>query len=179
MDGGHRRTKYDWQAIEAAFVTGLSRNGNAPEFLTTTELGKHFSVPASTISERANANDDNNKTWYNKREAFLTEFKRERDTKIAEQIADQEVSFRDETLSASRTIVQHVKNQLNTGLREDSEGDTISRLSPDNLGKLANALRKAQEVGLVAMDRGKDGPTGEEEEDDWTLMRRVRAGEKI
>ena len=175
------KSKYPWEEIETFFVHGEEAKGENGAPIRTqptfSEVARKFAAPLSTVSQRANTKDSDGKTWYDKRNQYLTEFKTQRDTRIAEEIVDQEVAFRKSTLATAQMIVQHAAVQLHRGLRKDTEGNTRSALDPDALTKLAAASRKGQEIGLVAMERNPDGDKGGDGLDDWTLMRKVRAGQ--
>lgn len=174
------KNKYPWEEIETFFVHGEEAQGpNGAPFRTQpsfSEVARKFNAPVSTVSQRANTKDVAGKTWYDKRNEYLSIFKANRDTRIAEEIVDQEVAFRKSTLAAAQLVVQHAFIQLHRGLRKDAEGNLRSALDADTLSKLAASARKGQEVGLVAMDRDPEAEGGRQGEDDWTLMRRVRAG---
>ena len=175
-----RMSKYPWDEIEALFVHGENdKDANGVPMRTqpsVSDMARKYNAPVTTVSQRANTKDANGNTWYDKRNAYLTKFKDKRDTKIAEEIVDQEVAFRKTTLAVGQMVVQHVAVQLHRGLRKDTEGNTRSVLDPDALTKLAAAGRKGQEMGLISMDRSADGPGDQGGMDDWTLMRKVRAG---
>ena len=174
------KSKHPWEKIETIFVHGEEATGANGVPLRTqptfSELCRKFKVPVSTLSQRANTKDSEGKTWYDKRDQYLSAFKSQRDVKVAEEVVDQEVAFRKTTLAVAQLVVQHAGIQLHRGLRKDTEGNTRSVIDPDALSKLAASGRKGQEMGLVAMDRSKDGAGDQGGMDDWTLMRQVRAG---
>ena len=176
-----RRSKYPWDEMESLFVHGeevkdektgkVSRN-----WPTTGDIASRFKAPHSTVSTRANAKDSSGKAWNDKRIAFQNRTASERDRKLAEEIAGQEVAFRGVTLQAAQRIVRHVDAQLGAGLRTDENGKLRSTLPADTITKLAGALKRAQETGLVAMDRPANGPGDGDGTDDWSVLRRLRQG---
>jgi len=175
-----RTRKYPWEEVEAFFIQGEEVKTPTGVIVRSqpsmSDISRNYKIPVSTVSQRANTNDSNGKNWYQKRESFFAVYKTERDTRLAVEIADQEVAFRNSTLIGAQIIVQHALIQLQRGLRQDAEGRIRSLLDPDALMKLTAAVRKGQEIGLVAMDRGADGAQDLGGMDDWTLMRKVRAG---
>ena len=175
-----RKGKFPWEEIEYWFIHGEEvRESNGKIIRTQPSIGevvKKFGIAKSTVSDRANSPDTNGKNWHERREQFFTTYKNEHDTALAVEIAGQEVAFRLTTLQGARLAVQHCMIQLHRTLRVDADGNARSMLSPDALTKLAASLRKAQEIGLVAMDRRADGAQAQGAFDDWTLMRKIRAG---
>ena len=177
-----KRMRHDWAAIEAYFVHGdvveNAKGQKVRTMPTASETARKFGVSVSSVSERANAKDSNGKNWHDRRNDFSNQVKTETNTKLTIEIANAEVAFRSTTLDAARLAVQHCSIQLLNGLRKDSAGNLRSTLQADTVTKLTGALRKAQETGLVAMDRPADGAKDGDgaDESDWSLMRKVRAG---
>ena len=174
-----RRHNYPWDEMESLFVHGEEvKDGNGKAYRdwpTTGDIATRYGATSSTVSSRATKGDATGKTWHEKRENFQIRLSNERDKKLAEEIAGQEVAFRGLTLQAAQRIVRHVDAQLSRGIIIDADGRFRSSLPADTITKLAGALKRAQETGLVSMDRPANGP-GEDPGDDWSALRRLRQG---
>ena len=163
-----RRTKHPWDVLRNLFVHGEEAQLPQPRaagltrrtWPSTGDLAARFSITPPRVSERAAEHG-----WYKARDDFKAKWEAEVDSKLAVQLAGQEVKFRALTLEGASRIVNQAVKAL------------ASNQSPETLLKLSTALKRAQEVGLVAMDRPANGPDSfQQAEDDWTLMRLARAG---
>lgn len=166
-----------WEQVEALFVLGEDGPADGSRFYPSqSDLARRFGISPGTVSEKAKEPDANGKTWAEKKNSHLHAVQAKTSEAVAEKIVGQEVAFREMTLLGAQLAAQHCLAQLHRGLRKDSEGRGVSTLPADSITKLTGALRKAQETGLVAMDRPADGGPASADESDWTLMRKVRAG---
>lgn len=170
------KARIQWDAIERAYVEGEDGQEGGRTFPSMNDLAKRFSIAVSSISRQAKLPDSSGKTWDDKRHAFLDQLNTKRNTALVEQIVNKEVAFRDKSLSVAELLVAHCSAVLTRGLRKDGEGRLVSVLPPDTISKIGGALKNAQAVGLVAMDRPEDGKSDAGDTSDWTLMRLHRAG---
>jgi hypothetical protein len=163
------RRQHPWEEVRRRFVQGEEIEEDdriTRRWPSTGDLAAIFDIHPSNVSKEAHKKDPEGKTWYDYRDAFKREAQRRLDAKAAQKLADQEIRFRFRTYQAAERTVACVERALRT---EDH--------TPENINRLITSIRRAQEVGLVAMDRPKSGPV--EGMDDWTLMRRVRQGARL
>ncbi|MBI3131462.1 MAG: hypothetical protein HYZ13_09065 [Acidobacteria bacterium] len=163
------RRRHPWDELRRRFVQGEEvdeGDRTTRRWPSTGDLAATFGIHPSNVSKAARKKDPEGRDWYGQREAFKRELQRQVDVKAAQKLAEQEIRFRVRTYQVAERLLGGVERALRT---EDHP--------PDNLSRLANTARRAQELGMVALDRAKDGPV--EGLDDWTLMRRIRQGARL
>lgn len=168
-----RYAKHPWEEIEALYVQGEDvekpgANGSVEsthEWPMQTALANRYNLRIEQISKRFSQKDANGRTAHERREAFKQSYQAQVNDKMARDLAGREVGFRVATFAISEAILRGVA--LN--LHRPQGGDGLSKLS--------TAAKRAQEIGLVALDRPANGPSGEGQSvEDWTIMRQVRQG---
>lgn len=170
-DGSLRtiRRRHPWEEIRRRFVQGeeVDEDGRVTRrWPSTGDMAATYGIHPSNVSKEAKKKNPDGRDWYDQREAFKRELQRQVDAKAAQKLAEQEIRFRVRTYQVAERLLGGVERALRT---EDHP--------PDNLSRLANTARRAQELGMVSLDRAKDGPV--EGLDDWTLMRRIRQGARL
>lgn len=163
------RRRHPWEEIRRRFVQGeeAEEEGRATRrWPSTGDLAGAYGIHPTNVSKEARKKNPDGRDWYDLREAFKRELQRQVDVKAAQKLAEQEIRFRVRTYQVAERLLAGVERSLRT---EDQP--------PDNLSRLATAARRAQELGMVSLDRAKDGPV--EGLDDWTLMRRIRQGARL
>lgn len=184
---GGRPSKHPWDEIEALFVQGEDqeragkdgRSETVHEWPTQADLSKRYNVGPVQVCKRFALKGSDGKTALERREAFKQHFQRQVDDKMARELAGREVGFRTATMIVAEMGLRHIATKLN---RPNGSGG-IASVGNDDLSKLMTAAKRAQEVGMVALDRPADGPGGagggkggDLGTEDWSIMREVRRG---
>lgn len=173
---GGRPPKHPWDEIENIYIYGEDvekpgRGGasvRCHEWPTQTMLVERFHLRLDTLSKRLALKNTAGKTAHDRRDDFRADYLRQLDAKLAGELAGRETGFRVATFAAAELGLSQITLQLSK-----PQGG-------DGLAKLLTAAKKAQELGMVALDRPADGPNaGAPGVEDWTLMREVRRGAKL
>ena len=166
-------TKHPWAEIEALYVQGEDiekpgKDGKAEsvhEWPSQSYLAERYKLRLDSLSRRLALKDKDGKTAHDRKEAFKKDLACRVDAKLAEELAATEVVFRMATMKIAQA-----------GLIQ--AGKMLARpVGSEALTRLMTAAKRAQEIGMVALDRPANGPSGENQgTDDWTLMRQIRQG---
>ena len=165
--------KHPWAEIEALYVQGEDIQKPGPdgkaepihEWPSQSHLAERYNLRLDSISRRLALKDKDGETAHDRKEAFKKALACQVDAKLAEELAGMEVNFRMATMKIAQA-----------GLIQ--AGKMLTRpVGSEALTRLMTAAKRAQEMGLVALDRPANGPSGENQgTDDWTIMRQIRQG---
>ena len=136
-----------------------------PRLPSLRELAETTRLSLNTLERRSRKED-----WPAQRQKAQEELRAGREARIQATLLGQEMQERQMWWTVAAEASREIRNRLPTA-------------SSTELASLLTALRKAQEISLVSLGKPKDGvqaPNPEKpvvgELDDWTIMRRARAG---
>ncbi|WP_005035535.1 hypothetical protein [Holophaga foetida] len=170
--GVGRPLKHPWEEIEALYVHGEDieqsgkdgKSGSLRRWPSQADLAKRYGLRPEQIYKRFALMGLDRKTAHQRREAFKVEYFRQLDDRKIKDLAGREIGFRMAALALAELGLRQVLNQL------------VHPQTGDSLLKLLTAAKRAQEIGLDALDLPMDRAKHEDCGDDWTLMRDVRRG---
>lgn len=171
---GGRPSKHPWDQIEALYVHGedVEKPGKSGsletyrEWPTQSDLAKRFHLRLDQVSRRFCTVGPNGETTNDRQAAFRTDYLRRVDAELMMVLVGREIRFRIATMALAELSLGQIAL-------------LISRTqNADGLAKLMIAAKRAQEVGMVALDRPANGSEGGEDLgiEDWSLMREVHRG---
>lgn len=129
-----------WDDIKREYVQGTERDGNRV-YPSQRDLAEKYGMNNSTIGRRAKAED-----WSVQREIFASKLQAECKQKTIESLSDEGSQF---DLSAFRAA--------NAGVKRVEEAMTkTAPMSPDDMTKLASALKTFHQVGRLALGESTD-----------------------
>ena len=170
---GGRPTKHPWAKIECLYVQGEDRERpgqdgrpeNVREWPTQADLSKRFGLRPEQVYRRFATLGPDGRTAHNRRDAFKETYIRQLDDMKTRELVGREIRFRVATMALAELGLRQIALQLSRPQGADA------------LLKLVTAAKRAQEVGMVALDRPANGPNGDPSGiEDWTLMREIRRG---
>lgn len=183
MHPGGRPTKHPWRVIEDLYVQGEDinkpgkggRSEPSHEWPTQTDLANRYGIRLEQVSRRFARVGLDGTTAHHRRKDFQAGYQRHVDDKLARDLAAREIRFRMASMVVAELGIKHIAGRL---ARRNTGGELVG-VSTDDLAKLLTAAKRAQEVGMVALDRPANGSEGGAlEVEDWSLMREIRRGAK-
>ncbi|MEI6416033.1 MAG: hypothetical protein WCP34_17490 [Pseudomonadota bacterium] len=174
---GSRPYKHPWDEIEAIYVRGenqkmLGLSGKTElvhEWPTQAALARDYGVREEQVSKRFARPGLDGLTAHQRQAAFRVNYQQQLDDNFLVEFAGREIRLRKATLALAELALCQIAQEL------------TKPQGADALLKLMTAVRRAQEIGMVALNR----PAEESKEeavlgtDDWTLMREIRRGARM
>ena len=171
---GGRQRKHPWEEIEAIYVRGEDqkkpgRGGKMElvhEWPTQATLARDYGLRKEQVSKRFARPGPDGMTVHQRQEAFRAGYQRQLDDNILRAFAGREIRLRIATLALAELAICQIAQELSRPQ------------NPDALAKLMTAARRAQEIGMVAVNRPATrlDEVSAQGAEDWTLMREVRRG---
>lgn len=141
------RPKFDWPAIRAAYVETIQDDGTV---LTLDQVARQFDVAPRSVKARASTEG-----WVRQREQFRARLSEEQQRRRIERLADTLSQFDDSAIEIARAGMAEVQRNLDAATEEPT--------NPTRLERLANAARRFQEVGRLALGASTDRRDGRSE----------------
>ncbi len=179
MYPGGRPSKHPWLEIEDLYVQGEDvakpgtggNPGPSHQWPTQTDLANRYGIRLEQISRRFARVRPDGTSVHDRRGDFQAGYQRHVDDKLARDLAGREIRFRMASMVVAELGIKLIADRL---APRNGRGE-LARVSTDDLAKLLTAAKRAQEVGMVALDRPANGPDAVAlGNQDWSLMREIR-----
>jgi hypothetical protein len=171
---GSRPYKHPWDEIEAAYVQGEDqqkpgRGGSMElvhEWPTQAALARRYRVRESQVSRQFARLGPEGMTAHQRQEAFRVHYQQQLDDNFLAELAGREIRFRSAAVALAEQGFRMIALEL------------LRPQGADALLKLMTALRRAQEIGMEALNRPAKvlDEVPALDASDWTLMRKIRRG---